>query len=124
LLIADRIGNYVQIFEGQRKVFREGAVMRNDAKHGSASAVRFQAPPAEGANRAITVSRTRHIDLTHNAPPDPPSPLSFGNAVNLRDLADKLVPRRTAKIMIPAQNLNIGVANSSQPDTDKHPALP
>src|ERR1700738_3864375 len=98
--------------------------MRNDAKHGSASAVRFQAPPAEGANRAITVSRTRHIDLTHNAPPDPTSSLSFGNTANLRDFTHKLVPRRAAKIMISAQNLNIGIANPRQPYTHKCPARP
>src|SRR5260370_41523045 len=76
--------------------------------------MRFQFPLAKGAERAITVSRTRHIDLTHNSASDPTSPFSFGNAANLRDFAHKLVPRRAAGIMIFAAHLGTSLWGKSR----------
>ena len=76
--------------------------MRDDAKHGSTRAMCFESAAAKNAHRAITVSRTSHIDLAYNAAAEPTSAFPSRNAANLRDLAHKLVPRRAAKIMIAA----------------------
>ena len=95
--------------------------MRHDAKHRSPGTMRFQSAPAKIAYWAITVSRAGDIDLANDAAAHPASPLMRGNAANLRDLTDKFMPQRAAKIMIAAQNLNVGIANPSQPHADKRP---
>jgi hypothetical protein len=98
--------------------------MRDDAKHGSTSAMCFESAAAKNAGRAITVSRTSHIDLAYNAVAEPTSPLPRGNPANLLNLTYKFMPRRAAKIMIAPQNLSISIANPSQPHTHKRPPRP
>jgi hypothetical protein len=124
LLIADRVGNHVQILQWQRQIFREGAVMRDDAQHGSARTVRLEPAPAKSAQRSIPVSRTRHIDLAHDTSAKPAITFPRRNAANLHNFADKFVPGSAAKSVIPAKNLNVGIANPRQPHPHECPPFP
>src|SRR5205085_10361591 len=76
---------------------------------------------AKLAPRFETIGRACDVDLPANPPPHPFLALVRGNARNFRDLSHKLMPRRPSKIMVSAQDLHVGVANSRQPHAHQRP---
>jgi hypothetical protein len=98
--------------------------MPDDAKHGSPGTMRFQSAQAKIANWPMAIRRAGNIDFADHAAAHPARSLARRNAAHLSDLSDKFMPQRAAKIMIATQNLNVGIANSSQPHADKRPPRP
>jgi hypothetical protein len=97
----------MQIALGQSQEFAERTGLLDDSKHGARRAMASQ--PA-GAPLAFAA---RQIDLANHALADP-SPV-----VRVDDFADKLVARRTAKAVITALQLEVGVANSTEEQADQ-----
>src|SRR5258707_2862494 len=83
--------------------------------------MRFKPAAAKDARRFIPVSRTRYVDIAHDTAANPASLLPRRNPANLRDFAHKFVPRRAAKIMIAAQNPNVGIADSGESHPHQRP---
>ena len=81
LLIGDGGGNEVEIFERQRQIFGEGAVVIHDANDGAACAMRFEAAAAEGAFRAKVVCGAGDVDFAGDALAEPFGFLFGGSAV-------------------------------------------
>ena len=53
------VRNDVEIFQRQREIFRERAVVRNDSQHRAPRAMRLQAAPAERRTPAYSHRRSR-----------------------------------------------------------------
>src|SRR5258705_4898011 len=76
LFIGNRIGDEVQVLQGQCQIFGKGAVMRDDAQDGPVRTMRLQSAPAKNAHRPIAVSRASHINLAYNTSPQPTTPFT------------------------------------------------
>jgi hypothetical protein len=103
------IWHEVQVFLRQSEEFLKSAGVRYDSQHASRRAVTPNTPAAGFAPSA------GEIDLAHDAPANPAW-------VAGRDhLADELMPGRSVEPIIPALQLQIGVADptANQPDQRK-----
>src|ERR1700674_859954 len=98
--------------------------MVHDAKQGAARTMRFQTAAAEFADGVIAVGRAGDVDLATDAASKPFFPCCRGNAVNIRNLADKFVSGRATECVIASENLNIGIANASKTDAHQRPTWP
>ena len=123
-LIADRIGYRVHIFNRQRQIFREGAVVRHDAKYLAALAMSCESSFAKKADCAETKCTARDIDFSGDALSYPSILNGRGYASNVLHFADKLVAWCSAKIVVTAQNFDIGIADSGEPHAYQCPARP
>jgi hypothetical protein len=63
----------------------------------------------------------RNIDFTDNAPPHP---VFIACASNPHDITHEFVAERAVKIVIAAQDFNIGIADSRQANADQRPPGP
>src|SRR5260370_16869542 len=86
--------------------------------------MRFKSTAAEIADQFEAIRRTRNVDLSGDPPPQPVSLRRCGKPLHLRDLPDKLMPRRPAKSVITAQNLQVSVAYARQPHAHQRPPRP
>jgi hypothetical protein len=111
----------VEIFQRQSEIFRKRAIVRNDAEYRTPGTMRLQAAPAEGAHRPVAIGGAGHIDFACHALPEPALSCFGGDARNLRDFTDKFVSRRAAKIVIPAQDFYISVADAREVYADQSP---
>ena len=118
LLVADGIGHRVKIFDWQGEVFRECAVVRDDAKDSAPSAMCLETAPAIRADRSNSIAAASDVDFPAYAPSEPFCFFARGNSSDVRDFADKLVAGCSAKRMIAAKNFDVGVADSRQTYTD------
>src|SRR5208282_6844708 len=71
LLIGNIFGNGVKIFEWQREIFRESAVVAQNPEHRAPRTMRFQSAAAKIAHRLEAVARTADVDLARHALPHP-----------------------------------------------------
>ena len=124
LLIRDRILDNVEIFERQRQKLCERAMVRHDAKNGPSRAVRLQATFAKIASGAVTVSRTGNVNFPAHSPAQPLVFFRRRNAMHPGYFTDEFMARNAAKALIPAKQLDIGVANSGKPNADQRPSAP
>ena len=124
LLVCDRIGDAVKIFERQRQVLGEGTVVVDDAEDGAPGTVGFEPTPAEFADRTITVGGARDVDFAGDAVADPAGSLGFREAQDLGHFADEFVARSATKRVVAAQDFHIGVADSGKTDAHSRPAAP
>jgi hypothetical protein len=124
LFVTDGIGNAVKILEGQGQVFRESAIVMDDAEHGAAGTVGLEAAAAELANGPESVGSARNVDFSGDATADPFGSPAGGHVANFGDLADEFMPGNAAKSVVAAQNFDIRVANSRQAYADECPSGP
>jgi hypothetical protein len=122
LFVGDGIGNEMKILNRQRQIFGEGAVVIHDAEDGAAGAVSFEASAAECADRSIVVCGTGDIDVAGDAFAEAFGFFFCGDAIDVGDFADKFVPGNSAKGVIAAQNLDVGVTDACQENADERPA--
>ena len=120
-LIGNARGHAMQIHDGQREVFGERAVVAEDSQHAPPRAVRRDSAAAIAAWLAEPQARARQIDFADDAPPDPAAILRARDA---DDFAHKFVAERAVKIVIAAQNFDVGVADSREANAHEGPAWP
>jgi hypothetical protein len=109
----------MQIHDGQREVFGECAVVAEDSQDAPTFAVRRDSPPAIAARLAEAEPRTRQIDFADNAAANPSAILGACDAL---DFAHKFVAERALKIVVAAQNFDVGIADSREADANEGPA--
>ena len=113
----------MKIFERQRETFCKSAVVRDDAENFAPRAVRFQAAAAKTAQRAETECRAADIDFAHDAPADPARAFERG-AAHVFYFTDKFVAGGSPKVVITAQNLDVGIADACQAHLNQGPPGP
>jgi hypothetical protein len=86
--------------------------------------VRLQATFAKIASGAVTVSRTGNVDFAADSVAQPFVLLRRGNAVHFSYFTDEFMAGNTAKALITAKNLDVGVANSGKPNANQCPTAP
>src|ERR1700674_489048 len=118
-LIGNAFGYAMQIHNGQREAFGERAIVADDSQHAPPCAVRRDSPAAIAAFLAEAQTRTRQINFADDAPPDPGT---IFRARDADDFAHKFVSERAVKIVIAAQNFDVGVADSSEANAHEGPA--
>src|SRR3989441_12656047 len=94
--------------------------MRDDAENFAPRAVGFLAAAAKTARRAETECRTADIDFAHDAPTDPARVFVRG-AAQVLHFTDKFVAGGSPKVVITAQNLDVGIADSCQAPLNQGP---
>ncbi len=107
--IGDAARHAMQIHDGQGQKLREGAVMADDPQHAPPRAMRRDSSTAITASFGESKPRAGQIDFSHDAPPDPAAIL---RATDAHYFAHEFVPERAVKIVIPAQDFHVGIANS------------
>ena len=125
-VIRDARGHAVQINDWQRQEFGEGAIVAQDSKHTSPLAMRGNSPAAVAAHLLPPVmtksqASARNIDFTDNAPPHPVLIACSGDP---HDITHEFMAERAVKIVIAAQDFNIGIADTRQANADQGPAGP
>jgi hypothetical protein len=86
--------------------------------------VRLQSTLAKIASGAITISGTGNVNFAADSVAKPLALLRRRNAVHLGHFPDEFMAGSTAKALITAQNLDVGVANSGKPNADECPPAP
>src|SRR6516164_11783541 len=86
--------------------------------------MRFQPAPTKIAKRSVAVRTAGDIDLTGHAVTQPFLPGRGIDALNLRNFPNKLMTWRPVKIVVPAQNLHVRVADSGPSHANESPASP
>ena len=114
-------GHAVQVYDGQREVFGECAVVADDSEDAAPLAVRRNAAPAISAWVTESQSGARQINFAGDAAADPGAILRARDA---DDFAHEFVAERAMKIVVAAQNFDVGVADSREADADEGPARP
>ncbi len=122
LRIAYIFRNEVKIVQGQGEVLGECSIMRNDAKNCAASAMRFQAAAAKGADGLVAIRRAGNIDFAGNAFAEPAFPCFSRGTADFHDFAHKFVPRSTLELVISTQNFNVGIADACDIHANQRPA--
>jgi hypothetical protein len=125
-VIGDACGHAVQIHDRQRQEFCEGAIVAQDSEHAPPLAMRRNSVAAVAAHLSPSMmtkpqASAGNVDFTDNAPPHP---VLIPCAGDLHDVANEFVAERAMKIVIAAQDFNIGIANSRQAHTDQRPPGP
>ena len=114
-------GDAVQVHDGQREVFGKRAVMADDSKDAAARAVRRNSAAAIAARVAEAKAGARKLISPTTRRPIQALILCARDA---NDFAHEFVAERAVKIVIAAQNFDVGVADSRQAHTDQGPAGP
>jgi hypothetical protein len=83
--------------------------------------VRGDPAPTIIALLADPQARARQIDFADDAPPNPAAIL---RACDADDFAHKFVAERAVKIVIAAQNFDVGVADARETNAHERPAWP
>jgi hypothetical protein len=117
-------GNYVEIFEREREIFREGSIMGHDAQHGAAGAVSFQSATTKFANWPEVVRRAGNIDFAGDAFACPALSLGGGSTCDLDDFSYKFVAGHSVKLMVATQDFNVCVTDSAETNANQGPARP
>jgi hypothetical protein len=123
LFVVHVVRHEVQIFERQRQVLGESAVVRDNAQHGASRAVGFESAAAELAGTEA-VGRACDVDLAADAAAQPLAARGRRHTTNCGDFGDELVSWRAAKLVVSAENLDVGIANAGQPHAKERPAGP
>src|SRR6266567_4409688 len=121
--IGHAVRHAVKIFEWQGEILCKGAIMRDDAENFAPRAVSFEAAAAKTAQRAETECRAADIDFAHDAAADPARAFVRG-AAHVLYFTDKFVAGGSAKIVIPAQNFDVGIADACQAHPNQGPRGP
>jgi hypothetical protein len=127
LFVGNGIGSLVEIFDRERKVFGEGAIVVDDAEDGAAGAVRFQSAETEFADGVVAKGGTGDVDFAGDAAADPAGSrlLDGGRGVSAiadgDDFADEFVAGDAVEVVVAAENFDIGVADAGQADFDQGP---
>ena len=121
VLIGDGTGDEMKIFERQSEIFGKRAVVIHDAEDGAERAMSFEAATAEGADGAIVVRGAGNVDFAGDAFAEPFDFFFCGDTVNGGDFADKFVAGDSAKGVIAAKNLNVGVADAGETNAHERP---
>ena len=114
----------MQVFHRQRQVFGKRPVVIHDAQDGPAFTMHLPSAFAETANWLVAVRRTSNIDFSADPQPPPFLHRFRGDAAHFRNVTNKLMTWCPSKIVIPAKNFNVRVANSGQPNVHQRPAKP
>jgi hypothetical protein len=122
LFVGDGIRNEMEIFERQRQIFGERTVVIHDAKDGAARTMSFEATAAKCADRPIVVRGTGNVDFAGNAFAEPFRFFFCGKAINGGDFADEFVAGNSAKGVIAAKDLHVGVADAGEENAHERPA--
>jgi hypothetical protein len=104
----------MQIHDRQYQIFCEGAIMAYNSQNAAPPAMRGNSATAIAAhfsppNSAEPQTFAGNINFSDDAPPDPVLVFCAGDA---HHVAHKFMTERAIKIMIAAQDFNIGIANS------------
>src|ERR1700688_5041519 len=114
----------MQIFQRQRQILRKRTVVRHNSQHFAACAVRSQPAVAKLANRTKAERAASDVDFPNHTLSNPALFRLRTYPADFFDLANKLMSRRSVKIVIPAQNFHVGVANSRHTHAHQRPASP
>jgi hypothetical protein len=119
-VIRDARGHAVQIHDRQRQEFGEGAIVAQDSKHTSPLAMRGNSAAAVAAHfppPVMTKSQPSagKVNFSYNASPNPVFVTCAGDP---HYLTYEFMAERALKIVIPAQDFNIGIADSRQANLD------
>jgi hypothetical protein len=117
--IGNACGHAMQVHNGQDEVFGECAVVAENSENAAARAVRRDSTAAIAAWLAEAQAFARQIDFSDDAAADPGAIL---RACYADDIAHKFVAERAVKIVIAAQNFDVGVADSREANADEGPA--
>jgi hypothetical protein len=125
-IIGDARGHAVQIHDRQRQKFGEGAIMAQDSKHASPLAMRRNSTAAISAHLLLPMmtkpqASAGKIDFANDAPPYPVLVTCAGDPHNV---AHEFMAERAVKIVIAAQDFDIGIADSRQANPDQCPPGP
>src|SRR5260221_9595313 len=118
----DFVWNLVEIDEWQREVFSESAVVAENAKHGAAGTMRFQATFTKTADRLKSERSARDVDFADDAFPDPCLLHGGGNVRDINNFPDEFMARNSMKAMIAAKNFHVGIANPGETHSHQSPA--
>jgi len=111
----------MQIYDGQREVFGERAVVAEDSQDAPPFTVRRDSPVAIAAWLAEAETGARHINFADDAPADPALIL---RARYTDYIAHKFMAERALKIVITAQDFDVSVADSREANANEGPATP
>src|SRR6516225_9797457 len=114
-LVGDRIGNQMQVFQRQRQVFREGAIVSDDAQHFSSLAMASQSAPTKLADRGKSKRAAGDVNFSGDPFAHPTFLDDRGNASYFFNFTQKFMPRGSVKIVVAAQNLDVGIAYAGYP---------
>ena len=111
----------MQVYERQREVFGERAIVADDSQDAPPCAVRWDSAAATSARIAEAQADARQINFANDPTSDPASILRARDA---DDIAHKFVAERAVKIVIAAQDFDVGIADSSEANAHEGPARP
>src|SRR6266700_3252224 len=95
--------------------------MSQDSQHTAPRAMRRDSAAAIAAHFLEAQASAGEIDLSDDAPPNPTLILCAGYA---HHFSHEFMAERAVKIVIAAQDFNIGVTDSRQAHADQRPAAP
>ena len=124
LLGAHYVRNEVEIRDRQSQIFGKRAVMVHDSENLTTGAVSRETTFAIGADGAKAQGSAGDIDFTHDAFAQPSFLFVRANTCNVLHFSDKFMPRSAAKIVVAAQDFDVGVADAGKTNADKRPAAP
>jgi hypothetical protein len=113
----------VKVFERERQIIRERAIVVNDAEDFPARAMPRESSLAEFANGMETESTAADVDLANDALSNPPL-LFYRRTGDVDHLTDKFMTRCAGKRVIPAEYFHVGMANARETNSNQSPAGP
>jgi hypothetical protein len=124
LLGAHHVRKQVKIFDRQSQIFGKRAVMVHDSENLTTGAVSRETTFAIDADGAKAQGVAGDIDFTHDAFAQPAPLFVRANARNVLHFSDKFMSRNATKIVVAAQDFDVGVADAGKTNADKRPAAP
>src|SRR5207248_2408654 len=110
------------IDEWQREVFGESAIVAENAEHGAARTMRFQATFTKTADRLKSERSARDVDFADNAFADPRFLHGGGNSRDINNFPDEFMAGNSMEAVIAAKNFHVGIANPSETHSYQSPA--
>src|SRR6266478_6065747 len=98
--------------------------MADNAEHRAMLAMSLQATPAKIADWMASKRLAGNIDFSADAPPQPFFLFRSRCTAQLFNRAHKFMPGNTAKVVVPVQQLHIGIADSREPHAYQRPPRP
>jgi hypothetical protein len=111
----------MQIHDGEGEVFRECAIVIDDSEYTSARAMSRDSRAAITARLSNPLPGAGYVGFPDDPLPDPACILTAGDAF---DFANKFVTERAMKIAVPAQDFDVGIADSGQAHANERPPSP
>ncbi len=117
----------MQVFDREREVFGESAVVIHDAEDGAARAVRFQSAETEFAERFMSVGGAGDVDFAGDALTGPAGLFAldrrgwFTTIADGDDVADEFVAGDAAEVVVAAEDFDVRVADAGEADFDQGP---